>query len=263
MARKHLTRKEIREDRIKNVLEDVYEGLAGNAKLIAGTVLVLAVAFAAVYAWQLYSASRDDEIQRRFADALEIYHAPVNSDPLPEEAPEPKHQFETEQQRDQQAAQAFQELADEYRGARIGLYARYYLALTYSRMGDYEKAESELKALAADTVEPELTSLALNHLAYVSQLQGKTQQAIETWRKMLETSNSNFPRDGILLNLAKAYEEDGEKEKALEHYRKLSAEFPQSPNSREVNSQIELLEAQLAAAESAPQAEKPETDSGA
>lgn len=262
MAPKRLTRKEIKEDPIEDALKQLVQGLSDNAKLLAGTVLAVALIFAAVYSWETFSTGRKDEIQAKFADALAIYHAPLESE-IPTGGEEPKYKFKTAEERSQKALDAFKKLVDDYGGSKIGLFSRYYVALVEHDLNQTDQAESDLESLISNSSEPEITSLARDSLARIYLNTGKTQQAVEVWKQLLDSPDDQFPREGVLFNLAQAYEDMDNKEDALKEYRKLLSEYPQSTYSRQVQTRVEFLEAATgAAAEENPEPAAAESKPG-
>ncbi len=264
MAPKRLTRKEIKEDPIQDALKQLAQGLSDNAKYLAGAALAVVLVFAAVYSWQRFSSGRQEELQSQFAEALEIYHSPLESE-VPADGEKPDHQFKTAEERSQKALEAFKRLVEEHGGSGVGHFSLYYVALAEHDLGQQEQAVSDLEALIAKSNEPEVSALARNTLAQFYEAGGKTEQAIETWKRLLDGSDSKLPRDGILLKVAQAYETLGNKEEALKEYRKLLAEYPQSTHTRQVQVRVDLLEAAVGAnAEASPDTPgEPKTDSGA
>ncbi len=264
MAPKRLTRKEIKEDPIQDILKQLAQGLSDNAKYLAGAALAVALIFAAVYSWQRFSSGRQEEIQSQFAEALKIYHSPLESE-VPTGGEKPEYQFKTAEERSQKALEAFKALVKEHGGSSVGVFSRYYIALIEQDLGQKNQATSDLEALIASSSEPEVAALARSTLAQIYAADGKTEQAIEIWKKLLDGPDNKFPRDGILLDVAQAYETLGNKEEALKEYRKLLAEYPQSSHTRQVQVRVDLLEAAVGAnAEATPEKPaEPKTDSGA
>jgi len=264
LAAKRLTRKEIKEDPIEDALKQLAQGLGDNVKLLVGGALAVALIFAAVYSWQTFSSGRKNEVQAQFAEALQIYHSPLESE-VPSDGETPKYQFKTAEEKYQKSLEAFQTLAKDHAGTNVGLFSRYYMALVEQDLGQSDQAVSELESIISTSSEPEVTSLARNSLAQIYLTTGKTEQAVEVWKRILDSPDDKFPRDGVLVDLAQAYELLGNKEEALKEYKKLLAEYPQSSHSRQVQTRVEFLEAAMgASAESNPEKPaEPKSDSGA
>jgi hypothetical protein len=96
MAAKKLTRKEIvQQDVIRKTLTDTSNWAISNFKLLVGALVVVLATTAGVILWQQYSGSRQAQLQAAFADALEIYHAPVGAEATQNQdnAVKPKYTF--------------------------------------------------------------------------------------------------------------------------------------------------------------------------
>ncbi len=265
-----LTRKEIQQDRIRGVLEEIYAWLTDHTAYLAGAIGILAVVVLAGYGWRVYQESATQERQARLAQALEVFHATLQGQ---ESQPEPGHEghdhgnetskyrFATAQERNQKALEEFSSLAQDSPGSRTGQLARYYEAIALHELGRSDEAAAVLKGLVEELDEPELSNLARNQLALVLLDTGKREEAIAAWAAILEKPAPNFPRDQLLAQLGLTSEQAGQKQAALDYYRQLVSEFPTAPQTRELERRIDYLEAILAEeappAESAPAPEQP------
>lgn len=245
MAAKHLTRKEIRQDRFYAILYQTYDWLADNSKLLIAGLALLLLAFLGSYAWRNYQQGHNAEIQHAFAQALETYHARIVTPDAPDQPAATGKSFKSARERNQKALEEFSRLAEDYSGVRLGHLARYYVAILQEELGQSEKAEATLKSLIESADEAEIKNLCRNYLAYVSQVQGNNEQAIQAWKAILDDPSPNFPSQKVLFNLAAAYEEVGNPEEALKHYRRLISEFPNGENARQAQSRVDYLEGQL------------------
>jgi len=248
LARKKLTRKEIRQDRIRSVLVEVYEWLAANSKYLFGVLGAIVVVFVASYGWENFQQGRQREIQQRFSEALEMFEAPVGNEKPEQQDPltiPPKYRFDTEAERNEKALEAFSSLAADYPNTSVGQFSAYYQAILEQRSGQSQQAEATLRTLIQETDELETKNLARNYLAFVLGTQGKTEEAVALLKEILDEPSIDFPRSSILLKMARAYDSMGDHEAALDNYRKLKAEFPSSQESRAVQARIDLLEAEL------------------
>lgn len=251
-----LTRKEIQQDQIRSVLEDIYAWLTLNATYLAVGVAAVAAIVVGAWGWRSYQEGVAMERQARLAEALEIFHAPIEGQ---EATPEPGHEghdhgpeqssyhFANAQERNLRALEEFADLAESDPDSRTGLLSRYYEAVALRALERDEEAAAKLESLIADLDEPELSNLARNQLALILLSQGNFDAAIENWTAILEGSAPNFPRDQILAMLGRACERAGKEAEALEYYRRLVAEFPAAPTTRDVERRIDYLEAYLPA----------------
>lgn len=249
---RRLTRKEIvQEDPIQKFLTEASEWVLRHTSLIlVGLGLVVAL-LAGGYFWQQYQASRDAELQQKFATALEIYHAPVGDEveALQEGHEEHDHppiqaeyHFETPQERYQRAREQFQAMVDESPNSRLGLYARYYLGLTYQQLGQSQAAEPHLRFVVENAPLPEIRNLARNALATVKLSQNDLETSIRLLNQILEEPSPNFPRQIVLMRLAELYEKQGDTAEALKRYRQITTEFATTEMARQAQTKVEQLE---------------------
>ncbi len=266
-----LTRKEIRQDRIRTVLQDVYDWLARRTAYLGAAVGLFALIVLGSYGWQVYQGGAEKERQAKLAEALEIYHAPLEGEDEPEPGheghdhsanPHSKYRFATAEEREQKALESFEALAEESPNRRAGQYARYYQAILLQRLGRHDEAADVLRALEEDVQQPELSNLVRNRMAFLLLNQGKRDEAIEIWAKILESPAPNFPRDQLLAQLGVAAERAGKQQAALDYYRQLQAEFPTSPQTRDLERRIDYLEAVLEPEQPPAEAPPPQEPSG-
>lgn len=252
MAGKRLTRKEIQEDQIHDVLHGTYTWITENRNtLLIGFAILLALV-AGTYAFQEYRQAHNSRLQTALSDAIKVLEAPLNGEEPPVEPGHEGHDhvpsneltFATAQERDQRALEEFTKIAENYSGP-IAEFATFYASVANDRLGKTREAEQALKRLTSNAGTPAVKSLAYNYLAFLGEKENNWDLVTDSLRKLADSPSQNFPRDNALYRLAQALERSGNRSEALETYRKLAAEFPQSPNFRQVNSRIDVLSAIL------------------
>ncbi len=252
MAGKRLTRKEIQEDHIRDFLRGAYSWVTENRNLLIAGVGILLLLIAGVYAVQGFRSGQNDQLQVAFADAMKIFLSPTSGQ---EPVEEPGHEghdhlpaaglvFATAAERDQQALEAFQAIAENSSGS-VGDFAGFYAAVSRDRLGNSTEAEQTLRELATQVRTPVVRELTHDYLASIGERNQNWDLAIESLQQMAESSDNNYPRETTLLRLARILELAGKKAEALEEYRKLIAEFPQHRSSREIGERITVLGATL------------------
>ncbi len=122
------------------------------------------------------------------------------------------------------------------------------------------EAEKNLRAVVDGADQPEIRQLAVNRLADVLYLQGKTEEAVTLWSEIAEDPAPTFPLNTVLKKLAEARQASGDLAKALELYRRLASEFPSDPDARLTDARIALLAGQVESNET-PDAEESEEES--
>ncbi len=253
MSPKKLTRKEIvQKDVINRTLTETSHWAVENLNYLVGALVVVAVAIAIGIGWQYYSSSRDTEMQSEFADALEMYHAPVGPEqPTDPNQPQvkPKYRYDTATDKYEKALARFQEVSAHYSGSRIGELSQYYTALSENELGRTDEAKKELNDLAQSSSYPAVSNLARNTLAQIAFGDKDFDQAISLYNEILGTPSDNFPRSVIMLRVAEATEATGNLQEALEQYRKITAEFPGSSSATEAAGKIQRIEPRIETAD--------------
>lgn len=250
MVRRRLTRKEIvKEDPIRKALENTSAWLFEHRSLLVGVLGVVVVAVAASYLWDTYSVSRSEEVQSVFADALDIYHAPVGEKPAPEEptdqqSPEPpeKYRFATSKAKHEKALEAFQNISKTYSGQKLGALARYYTGLSLMELDRTGEAQTELAAVVSESGYPEIKNLARNSLSRLEASKGNHNEAARLLEEILNEPSPNFPEQVVLLRLARTYELTGQNEQALERYRQVTSQYDGTQYATEAETRIRQLE---------------------
>ena len=197
-----------------------------------------------VGAWGLtfYQSKRAGDADRAFSEALAMFQAPLEADVQPGAPPPTGPVFATEQEKLTKAAAAFDGVERRYGSSALGVRAGYYGALCRIGMGKLEEAEKALKTIASraasNALEPGLARLAL---ADVERRAGKVDQAIDSYRRLVDEPASDLPRDHALMELAATLEEAHRIQEAHASYRRLVDEFPESVYASEARRRADYL----------------------
>ena len=235
-------KKHIKEDELVTGFHKVaaWTGLHRHeVRLTAGIVLVIA-AVAAGVGW--YTGHRRVEASVAFAEAFEVWSAPVTAE-LPPGADQPTGlSFATAEEKYKKAAAAFEGIERRYPSLAVGPRAKYFGALSRIELRDFAAAEKVLKELAgkreAGELEPALARLALAELYRRS---GELDKAIDAYRQYAGDTTAAAPRDYALMSLASAQEEAKKPVDARASYERLLEEFPASVYAPEARRRAEFL----------------------
>ena len=246
MVTKRLTRKEIvQADTIQTTLHRLYEWSTLNAKWIVSVIVLVVLALFGSYLWHHYQQNRQTELRKEFAEALEIYHAPLTNEPETEsDEGEDGYRFASASERHQEALPRFDSLARKYPTQRIGQLARYYVALNKRDLGQQQEAKEILKSLIEHSDQTEVKNLARYAQAQIARLDGHPEEAIRLLNEVLQAPWSDYPRQVILLELAQAYEAQGNPQEALKQYRRIVTDYSSSEYDAQAQLQISRLETQ-------------------
>jgi tetratricopeptide (TPR) repeat protein len=246
LARKHLTRREIvQQDRIELALSGIYNWCSQNRSLLIGILAVFVLTIAGSSTWQYYQGQSSQDLQNRFRETLDLYHAPVGQaaeQPLPENTAVIEYRFETDQERLEETLAAFAELAEDSPGSQLGILSRYYTGMIKQQLEQTQEAEDDLNFVIQNAPEPEMQNLARSHLARIAQSQEDREKATTLLEQILIDESDAFPKSIVLMELAQTYEAAGNADEALRYYRRLTVEYPDSVNIELAKTHINQLE---------------------
>ena len=248
MAAKRLTRREIvRKDRIQTFLSGIYEWSSANRSVLATFFGIFLLSILGSYVWQNYQMGRTEEIQVRFGEALEMYHAPVAEETTSEAddllVPN-KYRFKSDEERREEALKGFMTIVENYPSADLGLLARYYTGLIKQEMGQMGTAEEELNFVMENSAVAQTRNLARHLLARMAESKNDRQRATVLLEEILLEAADSFPKDTILLQLAQNHEAAGNAQEAVKIYKRLTTEYPTSEYSQEARVHLDQLEAE-------------------
>ena len=124
-------------------------------------------------------------------------------------------------------------IVENYGGVRAGNYARFYLANAYYHLGKYDLALTQFEDFS-----PSDEVLAVSRLAGLGscyEALGKYKEAAENYEK----ASTKYPQDGSaaenMSNAARNFGMAGDKETAIELYKKVKKNYPTSTFARDAD----------------------------
>lgn len=133
----------------------------------------------------------------------------------------------------------FLDIIDDYGSTKAGNLAKYYAGISYLHLGEYDLAIEYLKKFDTDDMLlGPLTKAAIGD-AYIEL--GNYNKAISEYKSALDVNENEFTTPTILTKLGVAYEQLGEKDKALEAYNKIKTSYPKSSDAANVEKSIARL----------------------
>ncbi len=137
----------------------------------------------------------------------------------------------------------FIDIIDEYGATPSGNLAEYYAGICYLRLGKNEEAIDYLNDYSADDVMTSVTATGAMGDAYV-QL-GENSKGADYYIKAANLYVNKFTTPIYLMKAAQVYYSEGNYDKALELYKRIEKEFPDSREYREVEKYIARTEAKM------------------
>jgi predicted negative regulator of RcsB-dependent stress response len=233
----HLSRKELKQDKIHDALEHGAEAVYSH-KQASVIVLVIVLLIAAGYGgWSLYQERQTAAASAAFDGAMKAYSGHIGSAPDPAEAGEPSYADESARSND--ALQKFTVVADKYPSTNPGRLARYYAALCLEDLDKENQALEELKKISNGS-DKELASMAQYQTAVLYSRTGKADEAAKIYRSLAEKPSVFVTRPVVLLGLAGVLRQTNPKE-AASVYQQVKKEFPESAISEEADRGLDTL----------------------
>ena len=236
-----LDRKDIRRDEFASAVGKgvVYAETHSKGLLIGiGAVVVAAILGVSIY---VYMGHRAELANADLADAVKVYQAPINpAAPKPNDTKEPS--FADETTRRDHARALFQAVHDHYGMSRASDVAGMYLAEIASADNKLPVARDLWSGIAKSHKGDILGSQARLNLLALDRKEGKGQQAVDELRSMVEQPDAALPQDVALFELGKTLEDLHRAPEAVQSYRRIVDEFPQSPYHQEAQQKLSSLD---------------------
>ena len=206
-------RRDLKEDKVYLTLAGVADFFAQNRMWIGLGVLVIVLAFALGY-------YRNIRLQRENAEAsLALYKAIGATD---------------------DEAATIKKVTTEYRGTAVAPVATYELANTLYNQGKYEDALATFKEFLKQYPSHLLAPSATEAQGYCYESLGKWKEAAATYESLIKNDASpEAKRANFRLGLC--YEHTGEKQKAIDAYKKTAELLPQSLWAEYANDRLASL----------------------
>jgi tetratricopeptide (TPR) repeat protein len=198
-------------------------------------VAIVAVLLIGAYAFVNY---RNQQASQELAGALEKYNAPIRQ--AGEPASPLQLSYASGEERAKAANAEFTRIADKYSFTRNGRIARYFAGITLHDLGDNAGAEKQLQDVAGSW-DKETGSLAKLALASIFQDAGKTQQAVDLYKALIEKPTTMVGKTTAEFELANLYENTHQPLEAIKIYDKMQKDYPTSPIGQMASQKLQTL----------------------
>jgi predicted negative regulator of RcsB-dependent stress response len=246
---KRIERKHLKENELAQTLGTARDFIEPRKRALTtlGVVLVIAVlAVAGISIWRERSKTASEQA---LAEAMVALNAPVvpagvaGAEGVPAAAQiGATGTFATEEAKLAVAVPKLKAAADAHPGTAAGIQARYHLAGALAALGRNDEAIAAFEDVAARTGADSLYGrMARLGKADAQARSGKLDAAIETWKGMAAESSDDMPVDAILMELARAYVQKGNREEARKTFTEIVDKHPNSPYSPEAREELENL----------------------
>lgn len=136
----------------------------------------------------------------------------------------------------------FEGVVDQYSGTASALQALQYIGQIRYHLGEYEEAAAAYdKAASKKGLTGEVRGLVLQGLGYCREQMGDYQGAVESFQKIID-EKIGFLVEYAYFDIARNYELGDDLTRAVETYRTILLEVPNSPKATWVQAKIEMLD---------------------
>lgn len=236
-------KRQIKQDELRTGLDLVAHWLKEHLREVRIALLAALALGAGASGVSYFRQARTQQAEKDFAEALATFHAPVEAE-VAAGAPKPTEPlYKSAADKYKKAAGEFDGVERRYGSLAAGRWARYYGALARLEMGQFAEAEKTLQGLAtgagvAGPLEASLARLALADGYYRT---GKTDQALEVYRQVVDDAGGALPRDHALMRVGTLLEEQRKFAEAGASYQRLLDAFPASSYAAEAKRRSEYL----------------------
>ena len=207
----HISRKELKHDKVRETFEHGAEAVLSHTR-IASIVVLIAIVFGAGYGgWNFYHTRQTDQAQAALDDAMKVFSAPLLAPGQPSMPGEISYMDPG--QRSHDAEVKLSAVAGKYPNTKPGRLARYYAALCLMDQDKLNQASEELNKLDTGS-DKELAALANFQKALIAERTGKTDQAIQMLRTLVNSGSVLVPKPMVQLELAGVLRKTNPKEAA-------------------------------------------------
>jgi tetratricopeptide (TPR) repeat protein len=246
---KRIERKHLKEDELAHSLRVAREfveprqAVLKNAAIVAGVLLIAGIGYGV---WRERSDSRGEQELAEAMVALNAEVVPVGVTGA-EGAPAAASlgaagTFATEEAKLKAALPKLKTAADGYPGSPAGIQARYHMAGALAALGRHAEAmtafDEVIKQAGQDSLYGQMAQLGK---ADAQSHAGQLDAAIETWKGLVAKNSDQLPVDAVLMQLARAYVQKGNRDEARKTLTEIVDKHPQSPYTQEARAELENL----------------------
>ncbi len=141
----------------------------------------------------------------------------------------------------QKALERYQEIVANYPRSPSAMLAQYYIGNCYFELKNYDEAAKAYRKFIEKYHESrDLTALVYERLGYTALRQGRTQEALDAFKKIVEMKEAKN-KDQALFEIGRLYEKMGQQNEAIEQYKTITKNYVKSPFTIEAKVRIKNL----------------------
>ncbi len=247
---KRTERHHLKENELAHTLATAADFVESNRQpMLVGiaAVVVIALIGGGVYA---YVSRPDSRGQALLADAMTTLNAgvvPATATPAaPGELPAAATMgavgtYPTQEAKLNAALPKLKAAADAFPDSPAGVTARYHYAGTLAGLGRHAEAIAEFDAVTSRAAGSIYGRMATLGKADTQAQAGQLDEAIATWKSLVDRKDATMPEDALLMHLARAYQTKGSVDDARRTFTQIVEQHPTSPYAAEARAELESL----------------------
>lgn len=226
MAKKKKTdRTEEQMQAVEGALSKTEQFIEDNQKLLTTIVAVIVIAVLGYFSFQkFYMAPKQEEAKSQMFMAEKYFEQDSLDLALNGDGQYP----------------GFLQIIDEYGMTKQGNLAHYYAGVCYLKKGNYKEAISHLEDFDGDETIIEPWAIGKIGDAYMEL--GDLDKAVDYYLDAAKDQNNNFTSPHFLMKAGMTYEVMDKPSKALEVYKKIKDEYPESEEYKNIDKYIARTE---------------------
>ena len=210
--RKRISKKDLKEDKLVTFYYKATQWVNDYQKFIYGGIGAIIVLVLVVVLYQNSSRAAEEQASSVYLQATAIYQ---------------EGDFE-------RAIGYLNGLVEDFGGTRYGKLARFFLAQSYFKTTDYEKAEHHFKEFViAYSDNDVMKTAAMAGLAASMEQQERYLEAAQQFEKAVKKNPDGPFSASYLLRAARNYERVGDNQKAISLYDRIVADYPDAPEKND------------------------------
>jgi tetratricopeptide (TPR) repeat protein len=246
---KNTERKHLKENELAHTLvaaQSFLEGRGRGLALAIGGLVIVGLAVLGVNAMRGRGSAQADQLLSEAMVALNARVVPVGAqgeDDVPAAASiGATGTFRTEAEKLTAAVPKLKAAADAFPDAEAGIQARYHMAGALASLGRHADAMAAFDEVTAKAGRDSLVGrMARLGKADAQAKSGQVDAAITTWKELATQSSADLPVDAILMELARAYVQQGKTEEARKTFTEIVEQHPTSPYTADARQELENL----------------------
>ncbi len=237
----HLTRKDMKRDDFASAVGKSVEYAESHARTLLLGLGAVALVAVLVLVGRIYLGNRAEKAGEALGHAMKVYQAPIDAAAAKPDDPKAPT-FADSVARRTRAKDLFTAVRADYGSSDSAAVAGLYLAQIAAEEGKLDEARALWTEFVDDHPKNLLAAQARVNLFHLDRQQGKSEDLAQRLKSLLEQDEPGLPKDVLLFELATTQEELGKKQDALQSWRRLSEEYPESAYRGEAQQKVNALD---------------------